>query len=603
VLRVALLDDVSSTNVWALFDEAGANYWNAATQAGYWPVLYHLAPPSLHLQPATAKGAPPPVVCDDFTCTATVTLRPGLTWTDGSAFSAADVVFTINTALQFHLGLNWRQFYNPNVLDHAEALDAFTVKVYFKSHPTAADWQYGVLQGPIVNRAYWQSQIVGALNLLPDESLLRAIEELEAELAWKQAELDGVNISLTAITPESSLYIYTTQRANYLEDDLVGVNNKLEKKRAEYEAKLAEARASLFTLDNTNEPALGPWKFVKRGAGIFESQANLGTPFGNPWFENIQYVAYPDESAAVDALINNQVDLILTPQGLSYDSIYRLEGNPEISLNLDTTRSGRFLAINHADPYLADPALHRALACMLDPGELMEILGGDTVPLSGFILDDFWRNEAALLPCAGITGVARLVEAIRLLKAAGYSWEVEPASGIDGSGLKAPDGNVLPGFTLIAPHQDPLRSLAAVYIAQQAENLGLKLDIKLIDSDDLLYTVYGSANYDMALLGWRLSAYPSYLCDWFMPAGQNPFAYNGINQGFACEAWAQANDLETAKMYAFEVQSALAQDLPLIPLYANVRVDAYRNIRYPFTHVIDGLGGLYGAPALAIPIP
>src|SRR3990172_8201602 len=65
VLRVALLGDATTTNVWALFDEAGANYWNAATQANYWPTLYYLAPPLLDLQPAIAKGEPSPVICDE----------------------------------------------------------------------------------------------------------------------------------------------------------------------------------------------------------------------------------------------------------------------------------------------------------------------------------------------------------------------------------------------------------------------------------------------------------------------------------------------------------------------------------------------------------
>jgi ABC-type transport system substrate-binding protein len=107
----------------------------------------------------------------------------------------------------------------------------------------------------------------------------------------------------------------------------------------------------------------------------------------------------------------------------------------------------------------------------------------------------------------------------------------------------------------------------------------------------------------MALLGWRLSVYPSYLCEWFVPAEQNPFAYNGSNLTSACEAWNQVSDLETARLHAFEVQSALMKDLPIVPLFVGVQYDAYRNVNYPFSEVVDGLTGLYGAPALAIPIP
>jgi ABC-type transport system substrate-binding protein len=218
-------------------------------------------------------------------------------------------------------------------------------------------------------------------------------------------------------------------------------------------------------------------------------------------------------------------------------------------------------------------------------------------------LDDSWQNPELPLPCADLTGEARQAEAVRLLKEAGYSWNREPGPDTAGSSLMHPGEFLLPSFRLLAPEQDRMREITAKYIAQQAEILGLSVKIQLIKSDDLLYAVYGSQDYDMALLGWRLSAYPSYLCDWFMPWGQNPFTYSGDNLQSACEAWTQSTDLDTAKTHAYEVQSVLAHDLPLIPLYSGVRFDAYRNIRYPFTDVVDGLGGLYGAPELAIPIP
>jgi ABC-type transport system substrate-binding protein len=611
VLRIATLGNAITTNVWALFDEAGADYWSVATQASYWPSLYRIAPPSFNLQPVTAKGRPAPVLCDTATCTATVTLQPGLTWTDGSTFTAADVAFTINTVLRFRLGLNWQQAYNPDVLDHAEALDELTVKLYFKSKPAVTDWQYGALQGPIVNRAHWQPRISDVVDLLPDESLLASIEELEDEYTQMQADLANMEVTLTAVAPGSTTYINTARRANRLQDDLTGVYNKLEKKRTEYETKVEEARETLFTFTNLNEPTLGTWKFANRTAGSLENQANLGTPFGNPWFGNIRYVTYPTESAAVDALLKDEVDIILTPDGLSADAISRLESNSEVTLWRNITHSARFLAFNHANPDLAEPVLHQALACMLDSQALMERLGGNAAPLAGFAVDDFWRQGGASLPCSGATGDARLTEAIRLLKVAGYSWDREPASGLSGSGLKGPGGNVLPTFTLLTLEQDLMRERTAQYIAQQAEILGLLIDVQIASSDELLYVVYGSGNYDLALLGWHLSAYPFYLCEWFMPLDQNPFAYNGSRSTLGggewlasvCEAWSQVSDLDMAKTYAFEVQSALMEDLPLIPLYTGVRVDAYRNIRYPFANIVDGLGGLYGAPGLAIPAP
>ena len=604
LLRIAVLGEATTTNVWALFDESGANYWNYVTQADYWPRLYHLAPPSLDLQSATAKGNPPPFVCDSAICTATVSLQPNLTWTDGSPLTAEDVAFTANTALGFQLGLNWRQAYNPDMLDHVEALDESTAKFYFKGMPTVADWQYGVLQGSILNQAYWQPRIVNAVNLLPDETLLPTIRELEAEFAEMQSQVDDLNLSLNTMAPASTVYQDTSRQTQGLQEELNSVYNKLEKNHTEYETKLAKARTVLFSLANTNEPTLGPWRFESRIKGNFENQANLSTPFGDPWFDNVRYITYPNEAAAVNALLDDEVDVILTPTGLSSGSVARLENAPEITLSRNMTRSARFLAFNHTNPYLVDLALHQALACMINPQTMAGKLSGDAAPLTGFVLDDIWQNKDTPLPCAGTADHMRFAEAVGLLKTAGYTWSEEPTADTVGKGLKAPDGTLLPRFSLLSPTYavDTQRAEAAVYIARQAHLLGLELDVRLSAADKLLYEVYGSGDYDMALLGWRLSAYPAYLCEWFTQSEENPFAYDGSRLKSACEAWGQTSDLEGARTHVSEIQSILMQNLPLIPLYTGVRMDAYRNIRYPFDNVIDGLSGLYAAPALAIPI-
>jgi ABC-type transport system substrate-binding protein len=613
LLRVAILGESTTTNVWALFDETGADYWNYATQTDYWPRLYHyhLALPPLdsmtrarwQFVPATAEDEPAPIVCDASTCTATISLKPNLKWTDGSPLTAEDVAFTANTALQFRLGLAWGQAYNPDLLDHAEALDESRVEFYFNSMPTVPDWQYGTLQGPIVSQAYWQPRIVKAVAILPDETLLPTIRELEKEFADLQARVNELNLSLNTMAPASTTYQDTAKQAKQFQEELNSIANKIDKNRTEYETKLVEARTSLFSLANTNEPTLGPWKFANRIEGNFENQANLGTVFGDPWFDRVRYITFPNELAAVRALENDEVDVILTPEGLSSRSIARLEDDPAITLSRNPTRSARFLAFNHANPYLSDPALHQALTCLLEPQAFSEISDGATVPLSGFVLDDFWRAEGVILPCAQEKGETRLDQAVMILKAAGYSFSKEPASNAADIEIRNPEGNLLPSFTLLAPKDDPLRVETALYIAQQAEVIGLALEVHQSNPDNLLYAVYGSGDYDMALLGWRLSAYPAYLCEWFMPAEGNPFAYNGSSLREECEAWEVTSDLEQARAHASEVQSILAQDLPMIPLFECVRADAYRNIRYPVDNLLDGLSGLYGAPTLAIPIP
>jgi ABC-type oligopeptide transport system substrate-binding subunit len=125
--------------------------------------------------------------------------------------------------------------------------------------------------------------------------------------------------------------------------------------------------------------------------------------------------------------------------------------------------------------------------------------------------------------------------------------------------------------------------------------------VQTIDPERLRYAVFSSHKYDLAILSWRVSEYPGYLCDWFKDG--NPFGYHSNYLQSSCEALNSTGDLTTAQQDVFGIQSTLVHDLPFIPLYSNTTYDAYRSIRYPFTEVQDGLSGIYGAPSLAIPAP
>jgi hypothetical protein len=91
------------------------------------------------------------------------------------------------------------------------------------------------------------------------------------------------------------------------------------------------------------------------------------------------------------------------------------------------------------------------------------------------------------------------------------------------------------------------------------------------------------------------------VCDWFQPPA--PFDYGSDRLRSACAALTGTADLPGARRAAFEVQAILMQDLPFIPLYQMQGPENYRNVVYPFDSVLNGLSGLYGAPALAVPAP
>jgi ABC-type transport system substrate-binding protein len=195
--------------------------------------------------------------------------------------------------------------------------------------------------------------------------------------------------------------------------------------------------------------------------------------------------------------------------------------------------------------------------------------------------------------------------AVKLLKDAGYSWMQEPGVETAGQKLSMPNGEIIPKITLLAPSkaEDALRYTAAKYIAEQAQYLGIPFAVEEAGLNDVVYAVFSSQKYDMALVGWRLSEYPDYLCEWF--GGKNPVLYASTRLEAVCGALNAESNFEPARQYVAQIESALMSELPFIPLFTVMQADMYRNLTYPspVTNIINGWAGLYGAPSYAVPAP
>jgi peptide/nickel transport system substrate-binding protein len=597
VIRFAVLSDMTSTNVWAEFDDTDSSYWNYAVQGSYWPTLYKLSDQRFDFIPYTADGMPSEITQEGDFYVGTIKILPGLKWTDGSPLTADDVAFSANTALQFKLGLNWQSAYNPDFLDRVEAVDAQTVKFYFTQMPGLAVWQYGALQGPIVNKTYWESKVADAVAMLPGADVDPASED------------------------------YTT--------------------------KLADAVDALHKLSNDGEPVFGPWKLNRWEVGAFADNAVnpddflIGTvveEFANgayketypdgtdftaygdatgdkvleyktgPYFDSALYTLY-DQDAAVLALRNNDVDFILNPSGLSQGFVAQLSGDSNIKVVTNKQNGFRYLAFNQNRPYLADVALHQALACVIDSDFITQkLLQGQAEAAYTLVPpgNGFWFNKDVTKFCVGDDTKTRTEKAVQILKDAGYTWTKEPAWNEDrggsvdyGEGLKTPEGTAFPEVSLLAPSAgyDPLRATAAVYVEQYARSLGIPVTAELTNFNNILTAVYDTGDYDMFILGWGLSIYPDYICTFFdSGAGTDPYHYKSDTLKSQCDQFLAEQDINKAQTLAFQIQDTLATELPYIILFTTPIYDAYRNVDYPYTDVLDGIGsGLYGAPSLAIP--
>lgn len=593
-LRFALIGQPKDVNAWALFDEQGASYVNYAVMSDYWPRLYTLTPPGFNFAPRAASGLPSPVIPEGNLFTSTVALRNDLKWTDGSRFTAEDIAFTVNSVLGFELGFDWKAFYSPDYLLRAEAVDPLTVKLFFKQLPNVSVWQYGVLQGPILQQAYWRPRMASASALLPDEALRQSVVNTRTSIAKIQPVVDSLTNQIAYLEYQGKDNRELDNRLKANQGNLDQLNNELAGYLSVYTAKIQAAQQALFALDHANEPTLGVWKPGGQKQNSWENLANPDFPFEKPNFDRVLYQAFDNENEAIKAFQAGRVDVVLAPTGFKASST-QLSANQHVNLN----GRARFLAFNPARPELADPALRKAFACMI-----WSPASDQSAPLSGFVLpgNDTWRDPNSITPCADLTQSnpdLQLDRAVQFLKSAGYSWVVEPTKDTSGQGLIMPNGQAFPSIHFLSQDVDSLQAHEAELIQTEADRLGIPLTVQYVTLQDIRYEVFSAENYDMAILGWRLSLYPGYLCEWF--GGQGQFNFNEGNLKSECDALDIETDLQSARNHILNIQAILAEYLPFIPLYAEYDYETYGNIYYPFESILGGFDGLYGAPSFAIP--
>ena len=599
-IKFALVGSVTDANVWALFDSKGYSYNNYAVRSAYYPRLYHLTVPDGKFEPQAAAGMPSPVQQEGAFFTATVPLRSDLKWTDGSPFTADDVAFTVNTALSFQLGFDWHAFYDPTYLDHSEGVDAHTVKFFFKKAPNVAAWQYGALQGPVVQKAYWSPKISASAALLPTAASMTQIDSLTTQVADLQKSINSLIAAGATATGEQARQLQSELQNQ--QSNLDGLNNALTKAHAAVDGALDAARQSLYVVDATNEPTLGTWSPAGASNGTWVNAANPAHPFASPNFDRSVYIAYPDEASAAAALKDGKVNAILEPDGVS--AALAAQGIAGAQVISNQNSSVHFLVINPANAALFDPMLRLGLYCAVDRLPLAGELGA--IPVSGFIPagNQAWSSLANVPSCGeGYDPLKSfdISRAVSILKSAGYSWATEPTAQQTGVGFSAPDGQPFPSMSLLAPaaDADPEGARAAQAVAMAVQDLGISVSVQPASPSDIRYALFNDHKYDMALAGWRLSIYPGYLCDWF--GDGNPFGYNIPQVSADCASLSTTTDLDKAQQLVTDIQSVLAQDLPFIPLYSGVTYDLTRGVVYPFKNVLNGLSGVYGAPDLAIP--
>lgn len=579
VYRVGLVGDIVTDNFWAYYaprSSPSTQYVLGSTK----PALYTYDYPGLELAPelAAAGPVPQPVETEDGTWTVTVNLRPGLAWSDGAPLTADDIVFTYETVRDLGLDQGWLTAYP--VVDRDSSAPGLVgvsadtpdqVTFIFNQRPGVPIWPHGPGTAPIMPKHFWETQVEAARSA-------------------------------------------------------------------------SDSASVLYAEPGAGEPSGGPIVITDRTAGRFieagpnpeyartgEEVTSGGITYTiGPFFSEMTFEIYPDQTTAAEALGDGEVDTVLAATGLDRPLAEFADAQPGVRLIENPTNSFRYLGFNLRRPPMNEKAFRDALGLMIDREFLAEqVLQGrgfpvySTIPAANTKWYDPDQAEGLAAQYAGKSSEQRLDEAVALLEAAGFGWIERPRfennAVIDGVGATF-RGEPVPPLEILAPGAgfDPLRATAALWVGTWVSQLGFEVETRLTDFTSLVDQVFvptddGELDFDMFVLGWRLlnPAMPVHH-ESFWAAKNDTLINDGNNNtgfddprfnGFVEEFNSAATEADALDIL-WEMERILSDEKPYILLFDTGISEAYRSdsVAYPFVVTLSGIQALNGMPALVAPV-
>lgn len=579
-VNYGIFADITTTNIWNLLG-SGSSSWNFVVQLWKYPSLLGMNKEGQLIPSAAAEI--PKIVKEGNMYTVTVKLRKDMRWSNGAPFTADDVVFTYNTVKEMKIpGGNWGGAYEP---EKVEKIDTWTVKFYFKEKKTMTIY-YDTLMTAIVCSNYWKPIVDKAKKQKDPVKWLLSQEVIDPGItALNLGKIEkGAFVQAVRKISNDKYWSYGEKNIYYKNGGFSIINPKTGFK---------------WSTDNP------------KPAGDVALEVVNG-----PFVDTIVYKVYGNKQVAIQALIAGDIDYIYNPVGLTAGEAEQLRGQKDIKIVSNPQLGFRYLAFNMRKFPMNVKEFRQALAALIDRDFICnQVLQGRAIPLATPVppANSFWYNSAVKTIGEGLSMGERYQLAVSLLKKAGFKWDTEPV--IDpkdaknpvktaGKGLKGPDGKPVPTVTLLSPGMDydPMRAQTAMYIEQWAKNIGIPLNLKLTDFNEISTKAFDDVDFDMYILGWGIGRVPTYFKSFWhssemAPDGFNTPGYKNPEFDALIEEFEYADTFDQARKAIFEAQKILVEDLPYIILFTNPMIEAYRtSIKFPYDNMLDGIQGYYGFP-------
>lgn len=614
VYRIGIFEDPLSLNYWNYLGP-GSSVWTQYVINDTAGLLYTLSDQRFDFVPSLAADLPPEPVQEGDFYTITVAMRQDGTWSDGTPITANDVVFTIETCINLKLTSNWPNQCHPEILDHVEAVDDYTLKYFFNEIPGLSQWQFGVAQGAILPEHFWGPVVDEASASIAgvSEPAMDRPDDCDADAPADTAACDAWAAYDTAFNDARTL-LY---QADATGAPAAGGYETNQFEPGAFVERTANA-STLFAGSHVEEYDDGTWTLTLSNGdtvqlyGDATGEKTLDFTSG-PYSDNVIFSIYGSQDAAFLAMANGEVDYVLNPLSLARGLQEQAQQGEGIVTYTNSDNGLFYLAFNmRKEPY-SDPAFRQAVDIIIDKEFVAgSVLQGTVTPTYSVVPpgNAFWYNPDVTAPFVGLSREDRVNMAVQVLKDAGWSWTAEPFYDADlddvvvGEGLLMPNGQAMPEATILGPGPayDPQRAVFNQWISEWMREMGMPVTSELTGFNTILNPVFVDATFDMYILGWSLTIYPDYMVDFFHSRNDTATTGNYNTPGFmnadfdaAADAFASETDIVRAQTKAKEMQQILADGRPYIPLFVRQSIDLIRNnVHLPYTETLGGLADALG---------
>lgn len=292
---------------------------------------------------------------------------------------------------------------------------------------------------------------------------------------------------------------------------------------------------------------------------------------GAPRLNKVTLKIIPDATTRMMALEAGEIDMIIDTGGVLPEQVETLKKNKEVEVLTVAGAVPHYLTINTKSAPFNDVRVRQALMYAIDPESIIK-----------YTLEGFGEVMKSIIPFSekewmhsdSLYSFNNPGKAAELLQEAGWKREGD-------SGVLLKDGKELKVKFLLSSSLTgrwPYRPIAEV-IQSQVQKPGIKVEIETVEAG-LWSETLKKGDAHLSIRPWAGLSPQLRLKDWLHSGGSNVTAmgifYSNPAMDELIEKILITTDEKEAVVLALQVQEVAARELPLIPIYDEVLINAVR---------------------------